>query len=136
VDVKLSPLVEGRAKNGGVLKKIFGLEREPVRRGRRNSIMKSFFLYSSRNISCVIKLRMKREEREARKIRNVHDVLVGKREGKAPFLKFRSGWEENITGYLKEAEFYFLRIVFDYVIGDSLNGIVTRQRAGQGRNRS
>jgi hypothetical protein len=32
----------------------------------------------------------------------VHGVLLGKRERKAPFVKFRSGWEENITGYLKE----------------------------------
>jgi hypothetical protein len=32
---------------------------------------------------------------------------VGKREGKAPFVKLRSGWEENITGYLKGVEFIF-----------------------------
>jgi hypothetical protein len=30
----------------------------------------------------------------------------------------------------------FLYIVFDHVIGDSSVGIVTSQRAGQGRNRS
>jgi hypothetical protein len=37
------PLVEGRTKNGDVLKKIFKPEEEPVRGGRRNSVMKRFF---------------------------------------------------------------------------------------------
>lgn len=35
--------VEGRTKNGGVLKKIFRPEKESIRGGRRNSIIKRFF---------------------------------------------------------------------------------------------
>jgi hypothetical protein len=52
-----SLLVEGRTKNEGVLKKIFGPAKEQGRRGRRSYIMKRAFLRSSRNIRCVIKLR-------------------------------------------------------------------------------
>jgi hypothetical protein len=37
------PLVEGRTKKGGMLKKIFGPEKEPIKGGWRNAVMKRFF---------------------------------------------------------------------------------------------
>jgi hypothetical protein len=64
-------------------------------------------LYSSRNIVREIKLRRMRwvgHVAQMGESRSVYRVLVGKPEGKTPFGRFRSRWENNIKMDLQEVE--------------------------------
>jgi hypothetical protein len=89
-----------------VLRRIFGHKGEKIT-GQRRKLHNGELnvLYSLPNIVRVIKSRRMRWAGNVARIverRGIYWVLVGKPEGKRPFVTPRSRWEDNIKMYLQE----------------------------------
>jgi hypothetical protein len=90
----------------GVLRRIFGPEREEVAGGWRTLHSEELHsLYASPNIITVIRSRrMKWADNVERmgEMRNVYSILVGKPKGKRPFRRPRRRWKGNVRTGTRE----------------------------------